>query len=349
MPDKNISVIIWLVVLAVLIFGILLVGGITRLSNSGLSIVNWQPLMGVIPPINESDWNEVFERYKEFPEYQIINSQMTLSEFKTIYFWEYMHRIMGRLAGVVFLIPWIFFNIRKRFTAKFNFKLLGLFLLGGAQGVLGWYMVQSGLVDMPRVSHFRLAAHLALALTLLGATAWQIQNLRFGTSKINSSSPHRLRRIALMFTTLVSLQIFYGALVAGLDAGIGYNTFPKMGGSWIPPHMFSLEPWWSNLFNNHITVHFLHRTIGWLILLSAVGLWSFARKLPLVFRQQLSISVLGGIVSLQFVLGILTVVFNVPLVLAVFHQATAALLLISAVNTNHALRIPQKTLDDNES
>ena len=169
-------------------------------------MVDWRPLMGMIPPTNENEWLEVFERYQQFPEYQQLNNSMTLSQFKSIFFWEYLHRLFGRLLGIVFLIPWVYFNIRKRFALKFNFKLLILFALGGAQGVLGWYMVSSGLIEIPRVSHYRLAAHLALAMALLGATLWQILNLRRGIVRRELSSHRHLVRMGIVFTALISLQ-----------------------------------------------------------------------------------------------------------------------------------------------
>ncbi len=340
MPNNNKPVIIWLTILALIVYAMIIVGGITRLTNSGLSITDWQPIMGVIPPIGEQDWADVFEKYQQFPEYQTVNQGMTLADFKSIYLWEYVHRLIARAVAFVFLIPWAFFVIKKRLSGKLNFKLLLLFLLGGAQGVLGWYMVQSGLIDVPRVSHYRLAAHLALALALLGATVWQIQNLRYCASTERSSAPRLLKKLALSFTILLSLQIFYGALVAGLDAGIGYNTFPKMAGEWIPPYMFIMKPVWLNIFENSTTVQFLHRTFGWLMLLATAEIWWRARKSPLTSRQTYSINLLTGIVALQFLLGMLTVIYIVPVALAVSHQAVAALLLVTAINVNHALKSP---------
>ncbi len=340
MPNKNTPVIIWLAILAFIVFAMIIVGGITRLTNSGLSITDWQPIMGVVPPLNEQDWTDVFEKYKQFPEYQTVNQGMMLSDFKSIYLWEYVHRLIARAVAFVFLIPWAFFVIKKRISGKLNLKLLFLFVLGGLQGALGWYMVKSGLIDMPRVSHYRLAAHLALALALLGATVWQIQNLRYSASTERSSAPRLLKKLALSFTILLSLQIFYGALVAGLDAGIGYNTFPKMAGEWVPPYMFIIKPLWRDLFENNTTVQFLHRTFGWLMLFATAEIWWRARKSDLTPRQTLSINLLTGVVALQFLLGILTVIYVVPVPLAASHQAVAALLLVTAINVNHALRSP---------
>ncbi len=308
------------------------------MTDSGLSMVDWRPIMGIIPPINESDWNKAFEMYKQYPEYQKLNYNITLSEFKSIFFWEYTHRMSGRLIGLFMLLPWLYFSVRKRLSSRFNLKMLALFILLVAQGVLGWYMVQSGLIDKPQVSHYRLAAHLLLALALLGATLWQALNLIRGESTVAGQAQSRLRQIALGITVLISLQIFYGAIVAGLNAGLGYNTFPLMAGHLVPPRMFMLEPLWLNLLDNHITVQFLHRTFGWLILFSSAGIWLYARKLSLDSKQWHGIKIISGLVALQFVLGVLTLIYVMPLGLAVSHQAVAAILFASAINLNHSLR-----------
>ena len=336
MQNNDRPIIIWLLVIVLMIFGTIMIGGITRLTESGLSMVDWRPLMGIIPPTNEADWNKVFEMYKQYPEYQKLNYNITLSEFKSIFFWEYGHRMFGRLIGLFMLLPWLFFSIRKRLDRKFNLKMLALFILLVAQGVLGWYMVQSGLIDIPQVSHYRLAAHLLLAMALLGATLWQALNLiRVEAAETVQT---RLRQIALGFTVLISLLIFYGAIVAGLNAGLGYNTFPLMAGHLVPPRMFMLEPLWLNLLDNHITVQFLHRTFGWLILFSTAGIWLYARKLPLSLKQSHAVKVIAGLVALQFVLGVLTLIYVMPLGLAIAHQAVAAILFASAINLNHSLR-----------
>ncbi len=306
------------------------------MTESGLSMVDWRPLMGIIPPTNEADWNKVFEMYKQYPEYQKLNYNITLSEFKSIFFWEYGHRMFGRLIGLFMLLPWLFFSIRKRLSSSFNLKMLALFILLVAQGVLGWYMVQSGLIDIPQVSHYRLAAHLLLAMALLGATLWQALNLIRGEAA--ETVQPRLRQIALGFTILISLQIFYGAIVAGLNAGLGYNTFPLMAGHLVPPRMFMLEPLWLNLLDNHVTVQFLHRTFGWLILFSAAGIWLYARKLPLSSKQSHAVKVIAALAAFQFLLGVLTLIYVMPLGLAIAHQAVAALLFASAINLNHSLR-----------
>jgi len=338
MTENRKPIIIWLLVIVLMIFGTIMIGGITRLTDSGLSMVDWRPLMGIIPPNNNDDWNKVFEMYKQYPEYQKLNYNITLSEFKSIFFWEYAHRMSGRMIGLLMLLPWLYFSIRKRLSSSFNLKMLALFILLVAQGVLGWYMVQSGLIDKPQVSHYRLAAHLLLALALLGATLWQALNLIRVESAVTGLSQPRLRQIALGFTLLISLQIFYGAIVAGLNAGLGYNTFPLMAGHLVPSRMFMLEPFWLNLLDNRITVQFLHRSFGWLILFSAVGIFLYARKLPLSSKQLHAVKVIAGLVAVQFVLGVLTLIYVMPLGLAIAHQAVAAILFASAINLNHSLR-----------
>lgn len=330
------SVIIWLSIAALVILGTVMIGGITRLTHSGLSMVDWRPLMGFMPPTSEEQWNEVFDMYKQYPQYQKMNLGMSLSEFKSIYFWEYLHRISGRLVGLVFFLPWLYFLIRKRFSKKQNLKYFGLILLVGVQGVLGWYMVQSGLVNNPQVSHYRLAAHLSLALALLGAVVYEIMNLYYLNSPGNFPLRQKFQKIALFFTGLVIIQIFYGALVAGLKAGLGYNTFPTMSGFIIPPNMFMLEPGWVNLFDNNITVQFLHRLFAWLILISASALWLYSKNKGLDQRQLQGINILASVVFVQFILGVLTLVYVIPVPLAVAHQGVAALLLIAAINVNHS-------------
>ena len=338
MLHNNRPVIIWLLLIVLMIFGTIMIGGITRLTDSGLSMVDWRPLMGIFPPINSADWDKVFEMYKAYPEYQKLNYHMTLSEFKSIFFWEYAHRMFGRMIGLFMLLPWLYFSIRKRLDRQFNYKMLALFVLLVAQGVLGWYMVQSGLIDKPQVSHYRLAAHLLLALALLGATLWQALSLIRGEATAAGQSQPRLRQLALGFTALILLQIFYGAIVAGSNAGLGYNTFPLMAGHLVPPRMFMLEPFWINFFDNHILVQFLHRTFGWFILFSAVGIFLYARKLQLGSKQSHSIKVITGLVTVQFILGVLTLIYVMPLGLAIAHQAVAAILFASAINLNHSLR-----------
>ncbi|MFQ5608398.1 MAG: COX15/CtaA family protein, partial [Candidatus Zixiibacteriota bacterium] len=217
MPAKNKALTIWLALILLLISLMVVVGGLTRLTHSGLSIVDWRPIMGALPPLSESDWQETFDKYKKFPEYQRRISDMTLADFKSIYWWEYSHRLLGRVIGIAFLIPWLYFWIRKRIPSGYNVKLGALFVFGALQGVLGWFMVQSGLIDNPQVSHYRLAAHLALAFLLFGATLWVILALR-EVPRSPASTP-RIRAVTRGITALISLQVIYGALTAGLKGG----------------------------------------------------------------------------------------------------------------------------------
>ena len=307
-----------------------MIGGITRLTDSGLSIVNWRPLMGSIPPLNETQWLEVFNSYKAFPEYQKINAGMSLSEFKQIFFWEYFHRLFGRLIGMVFFFPYLYFFLKKRLDKKLNLKLLVAFILGGSQGLLGWYMVKSGLVDRPDVSHFRLAAHLGLAFLIIGYISWIIFGL-IQTEKMQLTRKPKIYKIIMIFLGLLSFQIIYGAFVAGLDAGIGYNTFPKMGRSWIPNVLFTYPSLIKDLLENNATVQFIHRIGGWSILLFSFVFIYLKKKLTNPFQRK-SLTLLTGMIHLQFILGVVTIILSVPLHVALLHQLGACILLILTVN-----------------
>lgn len=325
----------WLSVVGALILLMVLIGGITRLTGSGLSMVDWRPLMGTIPPLSDAEWQKVFDQYQQYPEYKLINHRMTLPEFKQIFFWEYLHRLLGRAVGIAFLIPWLYFIWRRRIPPGFNGRFAGLFALGAAQGLMGWYMVKSGLVDVPNVSHYRLAAHLALAFASLALTFWFI--LRLGDVKLRETafSPEILRRLAFGFTGLVCAQIIWGAFTAGLDAGFGHNTFPLMGGEVFPRGMWILEPAWANIFDNNITVQFMHRTLGWLVFFSGLGLMIYIRNLNVVSRVRRAVGLIGWLALAQFGLGVATLLTVVALPLAVLHQLGAAALLLAALNLNY--------------
>lgn len=300
------GVVVWLMTVLVTIVIMVLVGGITRLTESGLSIVDWRPLMGAIPPLNESQWQQTFLMYQNSPQFQLVNSHMDLSEFKQIFFWEYIHRLLGRLIGLMFALPFLVFWLQKRFNRAMSIKLLVALALGGLQGLMGWYMVKSGLVDVPRVSHLRLAAHLGLALLIAAYLWWLILDLReLDTAEF--VAPRGRKLVSLWLTGLVSLQIIYGALVAGLRAGWGYNTFPKMGDYWIPPIVTSLEPWWHNLVFNNAGVQFTHRWLGTLVVVFAVWFWVTAKGTG-SREQQRSIHAMLVIILLQFLLGVYTLI-----------------------------------------
>jgi cytochrome c oxidase assembly protein subunit 15 len=327
---------IWLLISAFLVFSMVAIGGLTRLTRSGLSIVEWKPITGILPPLTEEAWNAEFEKYKQFPEYQKINKGMELNDFKFIFYWEYGHRLLGRLIGFVFAVPLLVFALQKKVRGTLAFKLVLALILGGAQGVLGWWMVKSGLVDRPSVSHFRLAAHLLLALFLMCFLYWVALDLRAPLRRQSNQS--RLRPLSIAFLCLVSLQIFYGALTAGLHAGHMYNTFPTMNGLWIPQGIGSMGPI-LDFLENPVTVQFVHRCLGWLVLFSAIGLFVMSRKENhLSPRQKWSFQALLGMVLIQFGLGVFTLLYMVPVALGSLHQIGACVLLLLTVNAVHAMR-----------
>ncbi len=340
--NSNKQLILWLWLILSLTATMVLVGGVTRLTHSGLSMVEWRPLLGAIPPLDEQEWQETFRKYQDFPQYQKLNAGMTLAEFKQIFFWEYLHRLFGRFIGVVFLLPWIWFIIRKQIPDGLNPRLAGLFFLGGMQGLMGWYMVKSGLVDNPAVSHYRLAAHLLLAFAVMVFSLLLIFRLsnRQQAQKTSKASK-RLLTLSYIITGVIVLQIVYGAFTAGLKAGFMMNTFPKMNGEWVPALAYSMTPFWHNLIENHFGIQFIHRTLGWLLLfgIGALGLsaWFTPLKAQLNTTQHRAINLLLAMTATQFTLGALTIIYVVPLGLATTHQVGASILLLLAVSLNHSL------------
>lgn len=336
--DKQMDpVAIWLFVCAVLVFAMIVLGGLTRLTHSGLSIVDWKPVTGWLPPLDQAVWQAVFEEYQRFPEYRKRNLGMSLNEFKSIFWFEYLHRLLGRIIGVAFLVPFLCFAASKRIRGKLACWLAVLFCLGGLQGVVGWWMVKSGLVDQPDVSQYRLAAHLGLAVAIYGLLIWTALSLMFqnkdkraGTLGAYHSSACCLVAI---FITMIS-----GALVAGLDAGFAYNTFPTMNGQWIPSHLLAQSPWYMNITENTITVQFDHR---WLAMSTVAGIavlcWQF-RNLEMSRTARLALHGLAVSALLQLLLGIATVVLVVPIPIAISHQAVAMVLFTFAVVATHALK-----------
>lgn len=316
------AVALWLFICAAFTFAMVVVGGITRLTESGLSIVEWQPLAGALPPLSEADWAALFAKYRATPQYRKVFSEIGLQGFKSIFWWEYAHRLLGRVIGLVFLLPFAFFYLKKKVSGSLAWKLGGLFLLGGLQGALGWYMVQSGLVDDPRVSHFRLAAHLGLALLIFSAELWLALGLLNPEEKRPAGLP-------LAVAGLVFLMALSGGFVAGLRAGHAYNTFPLMNGQLVPPEAFMLEPWWRNFLWNAATVQLLHRAIFWLLLILVPVLWWQARRT----QAKLAAHHLLGMFLIQASLGIATLLLAVPVPLAAAHQAGAVLLLAAALWT----------------
>jgi cytochrome c oxidase assembly protein subunit 15 len=310
----------WLLACAALVFAIVVVGGATRLTRSGLSIVEWQPLVGALPPLSQADWQELFAKYRETPEFRQVNFDMTLEGFKRIFWWEYVHRLLGRLVGVVFFVPFLWFLLRRRLEGALVWKLAGIFVLGGLQGALGWWMVKSGLVDDPRVSHFRLTAHLGLALAIFSAQFWLALGL---LSPKDRPSPLWWLPLAVFLMALT------GGMVAGLRAGYAYNTFPLMNGHLVPPEILMLEPWWRNFLYNMATVQFVHRSFFWALAVAIPILWWRHRELR-------AAHFLMAAFVLQAALGISTLLLAVPAALGTAHQGGAVLLLAAALWTAHS-------------
>lgn len=323
----------WLMTVYAVIFIIIIVGGLTRLTGSGLSMVDWHPIYGVLPPITPAEWQAVFEQYQQTPQYKTINSDMTLEGFKAIFYWEYAHRMLGRLVGIIFFVPFFYFAfIRKTLTGGMLLRSLLIGILGGLQGLLGWYMVKSGLVDKPYVSHFRLAAHLMLALFVMMFIYWTFLALRLRpvlTKPRLLLSYYRLPKITLgLLVIVVIAQIAYGAFTAGLHAGVGYNTFPTMNGMWIPDKLLEMSPTLKNFFYNTVTIQFIHRVLG--VATAVLTLW-YAFKILVTNRSHILLkrgtTLLVLLVAAQVGLGILTLLHVVPIHLASLHQIGAVLVL----------------------
>ena len=325
----------WLLACAALVALIVLVGGVTRLTHSGLSIVEWQPLVGTLPPLSESDWQAVFEKYQQTPEYRLVNAGMSLAEFKGIFWWEYAHRLLGRFIGLAFFVPLAWFWVRGRLNRPLAWKLLGVFALGGLQGGLGWYMVQSGLVDDPRVSQFRLTAHLGLAFLIFGVMLWIALGLLHPRRTAPDEAPSRL---AGCVAALVFVQVLLGGLVAGIRAGKAYNTFPLMNGHLVPPETFMIDPWWKNFFYNMATVQLDHRVVAWLLLALGAWLWARVAWVEAGPRAGAATNVLAFALVVQFALGVWTLLTAVPVALGAAHQFVAVLVFGAALNCAHALR-----------
>ena len=336
----------WLLACCGLLFLLVVVGGLTRLTHSGLSITEWRPVVGALPPASAAAWEAEFAKYKSTPEYRIVNAGMSLEEFKGIYWWEYVHRLLARLLGLAFAVPLAVFAARRRVSRRLGWQLVGILALGALQGAVGWLMVASGLVDKPHVSHLRLAAHLGLALALFAAMFWiGLELLRAGragaTAQLASPKRLALARLGAALVALVFLQILSGALVAGTHAGLVFNTFPSMEGSFFPPGGWALEPGWANLTDNLTTIQFTHRTLAWLVLILCVTFWWMARAAGARGNAgRRAAAWLLAAVGLQFALGVSTLLLHVPVALAAAHQAGAVLLLAAALAATHAVAAP---------
>lgn len=326
-PTRRKHLRIWLLAGATITASTLVIGGVTRLTESGLSIVDWDPIIGAIPPLTDAAWHEAFNRYQQYPEYIKVRPDMTLSEFKSIYFWEYLHRNIGRFLGLVFLFPFIFFWLRGYLNRPMLRRSLLLFLLGAAQGLMGWFMVSSGLVDHPDVSHYRLAAHLLLAITIFGFCIWFANDLNARTpTVIDDESRRWLRNAIIGIGVLLALQITWGAFVAGLKAGLGFNTFPLMNGSLLPPSGWRLRPVLLNLVENPATVQWTHRVLATVLLIAAIALWSKVWRTPTLTTFRVWSAAVVVMVVVQYALGVTTLLTHVRTPIAVTHQVTALLI-----------------------
>jgi cytochrome c oxidase assembly protein subunit 15 len=405
------AIAVWLLACAAMILVMVVLGGVTRLTESGLSITEWQPIAGILPPLSEAAWQAEFAKYREIPQFQLVHSWMSIEDFKTIYFWEWLHRLWGRLIGIAFAVPFLWFLLRRRIPAALMRRLLGLLVLGGLQGVLGWVMVESGLVDRVEVSQYRLVAHLGLAIIIYAAILWTALDLLWagaptalplqhahiappplrgragrgvaraahqdsrsrtsahaltGTTEAATAPPTLpppqggrgptqicscvralpaagLPRAAAAVAALIFLTLLAGGFVAGLNAGLTYNTFPLMDGSLVPAGYWQLQPWWRNFFENVAAVQFDHRLLALLSLAAIVALWLAGHRHALAARGRYALDALLAMAVLQVALGVATLLLVVPLPIAAAHQAGAVLLFTAALAACHALR--QRPID----
>lgn len=318
-------VVSWLLVGCVMIVCMVVIGGITRLTGSGLSMTKWEPIMGAVPPMNEAEWNEAFDCYKKIPEYQLFNQHMDLAGFKQIFFWEYLHRNWGRLMGLVFIIPFVVFWRRGLLKGWLMRRCWWILAGGGAVAALGWFMVYSGLEDNPDVSHFRLAIHLCAAFSVLGLVLWTVFDIQQGRRSFGGDGSPAARAVRWLLV-LVGVQIVYGAFTAGLDAGRVYNTWPLMHGSFVPENLHATGSWLKDLTDHKEGVQFIHRNLAWLV---ALGVFVFAWRFKSEKHLYAATALVVSAVVLQFILGVLTLLGQVPITLGVLHQLGAVLLLSS--------------------
>lgn len=325
------NVALWLLSICAVIFCMISLGGVTRLTGSGLSMVEWAPLTGILPPLGEGQWQAVFKLYQVSPEFIKVNPHLTLEGFKSIFWFEYFHRILGRLIGLLFLLPMVYFFARYPLSARQRLQLLGLFVLGGAQGLLGWYMVKSGLVNDPHVSQYRLVAHLSLALLLYSVILWQASGYFMRDWTQRYATPVVLWRSGLTLFIMVALAICAGGFVAGTHAGFAFNTFPLMHGQLVPEGYAALHPLWRNFFENIAAVQFNHRLLATTVLLLAVAVAGLASRAVIVpaLKKLAGISLL--LVLAQYILGVLTLLNHVPVLLGGMHQAVAVMVLTASL------------------
>ena len=337
MKNRSTQIGYWLLTVAGVVFLMIAIGGLTRLTQSGLSMTEWKPIMGTLPPLNDSDWQEMFEKYQESPEYQKVNQGMSMEDFRGIFWFEYGHRVLGRFIGLIFAVPFLFFLVTRSIKKTLFPRLLLLFCLGGAQGVIGWWMVKSGLVDRPDVSHYRLTIHLGMAFMLYVALLWT------GLEQLRQKIVPALRTMAVPATVIlgmVYITVLSGGLVAGLDAGQQYNTFPLMGGNVIPDGLWVQDPWYNNLTENSLTVQFIHRVFAITTAAVVMGFWYVlgTKSLPPAAQRARHAMLLA--VILQVTLGISTLLSFVWIPLASAHQMGAVVLLSTMVWLAHELWRP---------
>lgn len=330
--DKTVA--IWLLTCCALVFVMVVLGGVTRLTGSGLSMTDWKPVTGILPPIGDAAWQQEFSRYQRSPEYRDVNSRMDVNAFKGIFWLEYLHRLLGRIIGLAFLLPFVYFVARGYIRRSETLKYAAMFVLGGMQGLLGWYMVKSGLVDDPHVSQYRLTAHLTAAFAIYAYMLWVALSLLYPAR----AEVHSWFSRALALSGLITVTILSGGFVAGLKAGKIYNSFPLMGDSLIPPGLFALSPAWLNFFENTTTVQFDHRLLALTTFALVVLFWWRSRHADLPARAARAANAMLHVASLQVVLGISTLLLAVPIWLGAAHQATALLLFSSALVLLHGLR-----------
>lgn len=319
----------WLLLCCALVFAMVVLGGVTRLTGSGLSMVRWQPLSGVIPPISAKAWEVEFQHYQTSPEFKKINRHLLLDEFKTIFYFEYAHRMLGRMIGLAFLLPLLYLVWRRRIRRQLVPRLVVLFILGGLQGLLGWYMVKSGLVDIPRVSPYRLTAHLVAAVAIYGYMFWVALDLLH--NRTSEPGVSRVAGMASMAAFMVLVTMLSGGFVAGLKAGHAFNSFPLMAGKWLPPGYLAAEPAWRNFFETIPTVQFNHR---WLAIATFVLVLVFVARGwqdATLARYRRVLALFAGVASVQVVLGISTLLLHVPVILGAAHQGCALVLFTVAL------------------
>lgn len=337
---RNRRVATWLLICCGLVFAMVVLGGVTRLTGSGLSMVDWRPVTGILPPLSDTEWQQTFDMYQQSPEFQKVNAHMSVDDFKGIFWLEYLHRLLGRLVGLVFIVPFVVFATTGDITRQEWPKYLLMFVLGGMQGLLGWYMVKSGLVENPNVSQYRLSAHLVAAFLIYAYMLWVALSLIYARQSPNRH-PWFGKSVAL--TVLISITIISGGFVAGLKAGKIFNTFPMMGDYWIPPGVMALEPMWKNFFDNPALVQLDHRLLALTTFFVVVAFWLGIRRTPLDSRASSAVKWLLLALFTQVSLGILTLLAHVPIALAASHQAAAMLLITAALYVVHSLRSAETT------